>query len=73
MGSSTTALSKDTIVIHVYDENRKINKDFTCDKNLLVSHMKYFEDYLTEATSVDDIDISVHCDVKIFEWLMRYL
>lgn len=35
--------------------------------------MKYFENYLTEATSVDDIDISVHCDIKIFEWLMKYL
>jgi len=35
--------------------------------------MKYFEKYLTEATSVEDIDISVHCDIKIFEWLMRYL
>jgi hypothetical protein len=35
--------------------------------------MKYFEKYLTESTSVDDIDISVHCDIKIFEWLMRYL
>lgn len=35
--------------------------------------MKYFEKYLTEATSVEDIDISVHCDIKIFEWLMKYL
>ena len=61
------------IVIHVFDENRKVNKDFTCEKDLLVTHMKYFEKYLTEATSVDDIDISVHCDIKIFEWLMKYL
>ena len=61
------------IVIHVFDENRKVNKDFTCEKELLVTHMKYFEKYLTEATSVDDIDISVHCDIKIFEWLMKYL
>lgn len=38
-----------------------------------MTHMKYFEKYLTEATSVDDIDISVHCDIKIFEWLMKYL
>ena len=35
--------------------------------------MKYFEKYLTEASSVDDIDISVHCDIKIFEWLIKYL
>ena len=40
---------------------------------MLVTHMKYFEKYLTEATSVYDIDISVHCDIKIFEWLMKYL
>lgn len=60
-------------MIHVFDENRKVNKDFTCEKDLLVEHMKYFEKYLTEATSVDDIDISVHCDIKIFEWLMKYL
>lgn len=60
-------------MIHVFDENRKVNKDFTCEKELLVTHMKYFEKYLTEATSVDDIDISVHCDIKIFEWLMKYL
>lgn len=60
-------------MIHVFDENRKINKDFTCEKEMLITHMKYFEKYLTEATSVDDIDISVHCDIKIFEWLMKYL
>ena len=22
---------------------------------------------------MEDIDISVHCDIKIFEWLMKYL
>jgi len=64
---------QELIVIHVFDENRKVNKDFSCEKELLVGHMKYFEKYLTEATSVDDIDISVHCDIKIFEWLMKYL
>ena len=64
---------QEVIVIHVFDENRKVHKDFTCEKELLVTHMKYFEKYLTEATSVDDIDISVHCDIKIFEWLMKYL
>jgi hypothetical protein len=57
----------------VFDENRKINKDFTCEKDLLIAHMKYFEKYLTDSTSIDDIDISVHCDIKIFEWLMKYL
>lgn len=72
-GSIQSQSQQEVIVIHVFDENRKVNKDFTCEKELLVTHMKYFEKYLTEATSVDDIDISVHCDIKIFEWLMKYL
>ena len=35
--------------------------------------MKYFEKYLVGSTTIEDIDISVHCDVEIFEWLMKYL
>lgn len=35
--------------------------------------MKYFEKHLKATDSAEDIDISVHCDIKIFEWLMNYL
>lgn len=35
--------------------------------------MKYFEKHLKATDSADDIDISVHWDAKIFEWLMNYL
>ena len=35
--------------------------------------MKYFEKYLSDSKSLDDIDISVHCDITIFDWLMRYV
>jgi len=38
-----------------------------------MKYMKYFEKYLTEGTQNNDIDISVHCDIKIFEWLVKYL
>ena len=55
------------------DENKKMNKDFKCDKNLLISNMKYFEKYLSDSKSLDDIDISVHCDIGIFDWLMRFI
>jgi len=34
--------------------------------------MRYFRNYLT-ANSAYDIDISVHCDVLIFDWLMKYI
>ena len=61
------------IIIHVCDENKKMNKDFKCDKGLLITNMKYFEKYLSDSKSLDDIDISVHCDIGIFDWLMRYI
>lgn len=35
--------------------------------------MKYFENHLKDTDSAEDIDISVHCDIKIFEWLMNYI
>ncbi len=35
--------------------------------------MKYFEKYLTDNKNIEDIDISVHCDINIFDWLMRYI
>jgi len=37
--------------------------------------MKYFDKYLAEEKTedLDDIDISVHCDIKIFDWLMQYV
>jgi hypothetical protein len=50
-----------------------MNKDFKCDKLLLISNMKYFEKYLSDQKSLDDIDISVHCDIGIFDWLMQFI
>jgi hypothetical protein len=65
---------EDVVVIHVCDENRQISKDFCCRRNLLVKYMKYFERFLAEnENGYEDIDISVHCDVEIFEWLMTYI
>ena len=61
------------IIIHVCDENKKMNKDFKCEKNLLILNMRYFEKYLSDSKSASDIDISVHCDIGIFDWLMRYI
>jgi hypothetical protein len=38
-----------------------------------MKHMKYFESALKNMTDGDDFDISVHCDIKIFEWLLTYI
>lgn len=35
--------------------------------------MKYFEHFLAENESSKDLDISVHCDIEMFEWLMNYI
>lgn len=72
-GSRIQSSNSDKITIHVRDENRKIEKDFYCKKDLLIEKMKYFESYLSGADGYDDIDISVHCDINVFEWLMRYM
>jgi DNA recombination-dependent growth factor C len=34
--------------------------------------MGYFRD-ITSGQSLEDVDISVHCDVTIFEWLMEWV
>lgn len=76
MGSASTSANfnnHNQIIIHVCDENKKMNKDFKCDRTLLLNNMKYFEKYLSDSKNLDDIDISVHCDINIFDWLMKYV
>ena len=35
--------------------------------------MQYFSEYLSSDTQFsDEVDISVHCDIPVFDWLMRY-
>ncbi|XP_077995774.1 SANT and BTB domain regulator of class switch recombination-like [Glandiceps talaboti] len=62
------------MVIHVCDEAKNLKQDFTCPRDLLVKEMKYFAEYLSvDAHRWEEVDISVHCDVQIFDWLMRYV
>ncbi|KFV72366.1 Uncharacterized protein KIAA1841 [Dryobates pubescens] len=62
------------MVIHVCDEAKNLKEDFVCPRDLLVSEMKYFAEYLSvDAQRWEEVDISVHCDVHIFDWLMRYV
>ena len=55
------------------DDKRNKRKDFKCLFTVLLKHMKYFESALKSMNEGDDFDISVHCDVKIFEWLLLYI
>ncbi|XP_052738882.1 uncharacterized protein LOC112050728 [Bicyclus anynana] len=60
------------VEIHVCDEVKGLKKDFRCAQKLLVSKMGYFAD-VTAGQRLEDMDISVHCDIQIFEWLMRWV
>ncbi|KAJ3290821.1 hypothetical protein HK104_006501 [Borealophlyctis nickersoniae] len=74
------------IVIHVFDENRNAKRDFICKRHLLLREMKYFTAYLlpdaaglngsgsaSTGTASDRVEIDVHCDIEVFEWLMGYI
>ncbi|XP_011894908.1 PREDICTED: uncharacterized protein KIAA1841 homolog isoform X1 [Cercocebus atys] len=62
------------MVIHVCDEAKNLKEDFTCPRDLLISEMKYFAEYFSmDAQRWEEVDISVHCDVHIFNWLIKYV
>ncbi|CAI2387771.1 unnamed protein product [Moneuplotes crassus] len=65
-------LGDELIIIKVTDERKNINKNFEL-KSSLLRGMKYFDKHLKSTDSAEDIDISIHCDVTIFEWLMSYI
>ncbi|KAF5284217.1 hypothetical protein FQR65_LT00217 [Abscondita terminalis] len=60
------------VIIHVCDEVKNAKKDFVCNQDLLVQKMGYFAE-VTEGQRLEDMDISVHCDIHIFEWLMMWV
>jgi len=73
VGLTAESSSSNAIIIHVIDEVKRVRKDFPCSQAVLLQHMKYFESYLVGTTSDDEVDISVHCDVDVFQWLAEYM
>lgn len=67
------ALQSNDIVIHVCDEAKRVRRNFTCKQDVLLAHMKYFEVHLAGSAKHEDFEISVHCDVNVFEWLVAYM
>ncbi|RZF47293.1 hypothetical protein LSTR_LSTR009784 [Laodelphax striatellus] len=68
---STSPSNDIEVEIHVCDEAKNLKKDFRCSQRLLISKMGYFAE-VTTGQRLQDMDISVHCDVNIFEWLMNW-
>ena len=61
------------IVIHVCDEGKGIWKDFSCRQSILLKGMGYFSRVTVKGQRLQDMDISVHCDIGIFEWLLQWI
>lgn len=72
MSFSLTIPYRCEIEIHVCDEAKNIKKDFRCPQRLLIQNMCYFAD-VTAGQKLEEMDISVHCDIVIFDWLMRWV
>ena len=68
----TVIESNREITIHVCDETRGTKKDFSCPQGILMQKMAYFRE-ITDGQHLDDVDISVHCDIMIFDWLMCWV
>ncbi|KAL0249216.1 hypothetical protein GEMRC1_004449 [Eukaryota sp. GEM-RC1] len=63
----------DAIIIHVHDEARSLSQDVSCNRILLLAHMGYFTDYFADDVPSDDVEVSVHCEIPVFDWLMEYV
>jgi len=62
------------ITITVCDEAKSLKRQFTCNRTLLIHEMRYFADYLKDdPDQIEEVDISVHCDLDIFQWLMSFV
>ncbi|CAF1901250.1 unnamed protein product [Rotaria magnacalcarata] len=62
------------ITITVCDEAKTLKRQFSCNRSLLIREMRYFADYLKdEPDQAEEVDISVHCDLDIFQWLMSFV
>ena len=69
----TKGTAAERVSIHVHDEVNNVTRNFICRRTVLLREMCYFKTYLSHECSIDDLDISVHCDVSIFKWLMEYV
>ena len=52
----------------------EVQRDFMCPRDLLMHEMPFFTERLSDEAHLGKLfDISVHCDVSIFQWLMSYV
>ncbi|CAH8855301.1 unnamed protein product [Trichobilharzia szidati] len=61
------------VTVKVCDEAKGAEGDFHCELDILVTEMPYFKEFLVKNDQfINGIEILVHCDLNIFEWLLSY-
>jgi len=67
---SVSTTSGKNVKIRVKDGPRGVLRDFVCDRKLVIQEMKYFRRFFH---GKERSEISVQCDVRIFERLMNFV
>lgn len=62
----------DIVMITVIDTAHKATKTYPCKRELLLTSMRYFQSILGNHGQ-PQVDLSIHCDISIFEWLLNYI
>ena len=73
--------SSKEVIVHIKDIRENTSKDFRVDKQLLINKMKYFDKFTKnreknrgdKLRALDELDITVKCSPKIFEWILKFL
>ncbi|XP_043246114.1 uncharacterized protein KIAA1841 homolog, partial [Amphibalanus amphitrite] len=60
------------ITIQVQDDAQRRCQEFSCAKQALLEHMPYFRD-VVRGQQLENVDITIHCELAVFGWLMRWL
>ncbi|CAG0903734.1 unnamed protein product [Darwinula stevensoni] len=60
------------VSLQVVDDGKTTTKHYRIPSHLLLRHMEYFTS-LSTGQNLEEVDITVHCDVSIFDWLMEWV
>lgn len=58
------------VIIHVTDLGRKLKKDYSFSKDVLLKNMKFFSAYIGNQ---DEEEMSINCDSLVFEFLITFI
>ncbi|XP_076359306.1 SANT and BTB domain regulator of class switch recombination isoform X2 [Tachypleus tridentatus] len=61
------------VQICVKDDTNNRQETFSCSRDLILSHMPYFRQFISEEDHSTEVEISVHCDLEVFRRLIAFV